>query len=121
MTPAEWIRECEREKEKEITEMFNSNGEPMFNDLEFFDTYVEKLSIGMKRKSIFYEIPYWEFPKIAHLLYPMHVFKNVSYSLWRNISSKESDTLAMRRDLISSKNKKKHCPREEIRGEVGPS
>jgi hypothetical protein len=50
----------------------------------------------------------------------MHIFKNVSYSLWRHISSKQSDTLAMRRDLISSKNKKKHWPRQESRGEVGP-
>ena len=33
MTPAEWLRAYEREKEKEFTEMFNSNGEPksMYN------------------------------------------------------------------------------------------
>jgi hypothetical protein len=37
--------------------MFDSNGEPMFDDTEFFDTYVEKFPIGMKRKSIFYELP----------------------------------------------------------------
>jgi hypothetical protein len=29
--------------------------------------------------------------------------------------------LDVRRDLISSKNKKKHWPRQESRGEVGPS
>jgi hypothetical protein len=75
----------------------------------------------MKRKSIFYELPYWEHLKISHLLDPMHIFKNVSSSLWRHISSKESDTLAVRRDLISSKTKKKHWPRQESRGEVGPS
>jgi hypothetical protein len=51
----------------------------------------------------------------------MHIFKNVSSSLWRHISSKESDTLAVRRDIISSKTKKKHFPRQESRGEVGPS
>ena len=101
--------------------MFDSNGEPMFDDTEFFDTYVEKFPIGMKRKSLFYELPYWEHLKISHLLYPMHIFKNVSSSLWRHISSKESDRLVVRRDLISSKNKIKHCPRQEIRGEVGPS
>ena len=89
-------------------EMFDSNGEPMFDDLEFFDTYVEKFPIGMKRKSIFYELPYWEHLKISHLLYPMHIFKNVLSSLWRNISLKQSDTLAMRRDLISSKTKNKN-------------
>jgi hypothetical protein len=51
----------------------------------------------------------------------MHIFKNVSSSLWRHIPSKESDTLAVRRDLISSKTKKKHWPRQESRGEIGPS
>jgi hypothetical protein len=66
----------------------------------------------MKMKSVFYELPYWEHVKIAHLLDPMHIFKNVSYSLWRHISSKESDTSAVRRDLISSKSKKKHWPRK---------
>jgi hypothetical protein len=42
MTPAGWLRAYEREKEKEITEMLDSNGEPMFDDIEFFDTYGEK-------------------------------------------------------------------------------
>ena len=48
MTPVEWLREYEREKV------------PMFDDPEFFDTYVEKFPIGMKRKYFFYELPYWE-------------------------------------------------------------
>jgi hypothetical protein len=30
----------------------------MFDDPNFFDTYVEKIPIGMKRKSVFYELPY---------------------------------------------------------------
>ena len=49
----------------------------------------------------------------------MHIFKNVSSSLWSHISSRESDTLAIRRDLVSSKTKNKHWPRQGIRGEVG--
>ena len=90
MTPFEWLRAYERdkEKEKEFAEMFDSNGETMFNDLEFFDTYVEKFPIGMKRKFFFYELPYWKHLKISHLLDPMHIFKNVSSSLWRHIKSK---------------------------------
>ena len=83
MTPSEWLRAYEREKEKEFIEMFDSNGEPMFDDPNFLDTYVENLSIG---KSVFYNLPYWEHPKITHLLYPMHIFKNVSSYLCRNIS-----------------------------------
>ena len=91
--------------------MFDSLGEPMCDDLELFDTYVEKFPIGMKSKSIFYNFPYWEHIKIIHLLDPMHIFKNVSSSLWRHISSKQSDTLVVRKDLITSKNKNKYRPR----------
>ena len=32
MTPAKWLRAYERDKEKELIEMFDSNGEPMFDD-----------------------------------------------------------------------------------------
>jgi hypothetical protein len=58
MTLIDWIREYDKDKEKEIEDLFDSNQEPVFNDLEFFDTYVEKIPIGMKRRSIFYELPY---------------------------------------------------------------
>ena len=101
--------------------MFDSNGEPMFYDPKFFDTYVEKFPIGMKRKSILYNLPYSEHLKITYLLDPMHIFKNVSSSLWRKISSKQGDTLVVRKDLITSKTKKKHGPRQESRGESSPS
>lgn len=69
--------------------MFNSDGEPMFDELEFFNTYVEKIPIGMKRKIVFYELPCCEHLKIAHLLDPMHMLENVSSFLWRHISSKK--------------------------------
>ena len=93
--------------------MFDSNGEPMFDDLDFFDTYVEKFPIGMKKKSIFYDLPYWEHLKIAHLLDPMHIFKNISSSLWRHMSSKQGNTLVFWKDLITSKtSKRKHWPRQ---------
>ena len=55
----------------------------------------------------------------------MHIFKNASYYLWRHISSKKSETLAVRKDIITSKTKKKNWPRrsESTRSEagVGPS
>ena len=82
-----------REKKKEFMEMFNSNGELLFNDPKLFDTYVEKFPIGMKRKYISYNLPYWENIKITQLIDHMHIFKNVSSSLWRHISSKKTDTL----------------------------
>jgi hypothetical protein len=84
----------------------------MLDDFEFFDSYVEKIPIGMKRKSIFYELPYWEHLTIVHLLNPMHILKNVSSSLWRHISLNKSDTLAIRRDLIASNTKKSHWIRK---------
>jgi hypothetical protein len=72
-----WNSVYDTKKHKEMEEFFNSNGESMFNDPEFFDTYVEKMHIGMKMKYVFYELPYWENLKIGHLLDPMHIFKNV--------------------------------------------
>ena len=32
----------------------------MFNDPQFFKTYVEKIPIGIAVESIFYEFTYWE-------------------------------------------------------------
>ena len=101
--------------------MFDSNGEPMFDDPQLFDTYDEKMLKGMNNKLIFYEVLYLEHLKISHLLYPVHIFKNVSCSLWRHISSKKSDKKVVIKYLISSNTKKKQWPRKENRGEVGPS
>ena len=61
----------------------------MFNDLDFFNNIVEKMPTGMKRKSIFYDLPYWDHIKITYLLDPVHIFKHVSSSLWRHISLKK--------------------------------
>jgi hypothetical protein len=72
----------------------------MFDGPEFFDTYVDKILIRMKRKSVFYEIPYWEHLKISHLVDLMYILKNVSYSLWRNISLNKRKKLVVMRDLI---------------------
>jgi hypothetical protein len=77
-----------------------------------FLTHIEKIPIGMKRKSVFYELPYWENLKIGHLLGPMHILKNVSSSLWKHISLNKSNTLAVRRDIIASNTKKRHQPRK---------
>lgn len=93
----------------------------MFNDPEFFNTYVDKFPIGMKRTLVYYELPYWEYLKISYLLDPMCIFKNVSYSIWRHISLKQSDEISIKIDIVSSKTEKKHWQGQETRGEVGPS
>ena len=89
MTQIDWLKAYDKEKEKEIVHMFDSNGEPMFDDPELFDTYDEKIPKGMKMKSIFYELPYLDHLNISHLIDPMHIFKNVPCSLWHHISSKK--------------------------------
>ena len=38
VTPTYWIRVYDIEKEKGFLEMFDSNGEPLFDDPEFFNT-----------------------------------------------------------------------------------
>ena len=60
---------------------------------------------GMKRKSIFYELPYWKDLLIARLLDPMPIFKIVLDSIFRHISGKEKDTLSSRRDISLSRTK----------------
>jgi hypothetical protein len=61
----------------------------MYDDPVFFDNYVEKIPIGMKRKFVFYDIQFCKYVKISHLLDHMHILKIVSYSLWRHISLKK--------------------------------
>ena len=93
----------------------------MLDDPKKIDTYVEKMLIGNKMKSIFYQLSYWEHLDIVHLLDPMHILKNILSSLWRNISSRKTNTLVVGRDLIYSNNKKRHSPRKESRREVDSS
>ena len=46
---------------------------------------------GMKRISIFHQLPYWNDLLINHLLDPMHIFKNIAKVLWKTITgAKES-------------------------------
>ena len=58
----------------------------MFDDPEIFETYVKKILIGIKRKYVFYDLPYLDHLKSHLLLDPIHIFKNISSSLWRHIS-----------------------------------
>jgi hypothetical protein len=44
---------------------------------------------GMKWKSSFFLLPYWTELKIHHLLDPMHIFKNVSSSIWRHVTRRK--------------------------------
>jgi hypothetical protein len=114
MTPTNWIREYDNEKEKEFSKLFDSNGDLMFNDIGLFDTYVEKIPIWIKRKSIFYDIFHCEHLKIVHLLEPMHICKNISSSLWSHMSLKEATHWLLGEILFLGILKKRHCPRKEV-------
>jgi hypothetical protein len=104
--------------EKEMAELVDSNGEPMFDDLEFFDTYVEKIPIGMKRKYVFNEVPYWEHLNIGHLLDPMHILKKF-HLIYGGKYHGIKETNWMSGEILFPK--KRHWPINETRGEVGPS
>ncbi|KAI5074065.1 hypothetical protein GOP47_0012078, partial [Adiantum capillus-veneris] len=66
--------------------------------LEQKEMCVDGLPPGMKRLSLWYELPYWPRLMINHLLDPMHIFKNVGNLLWDHLTDKK-DTLGARVDL----------------------
>ena len=70
----------------------------------------------MKRKSIFYDLPYRKDILISHLLDPMNIVKNGPYMIYQHLSRKEKDTLSSRRDiaLAHTKTSRRHfCPNKE--------
>ena len=101
--------------------MFGSNGEPLFDDPKFVDTSVKKIPIGMKMRSIFYELPYWEQLNIFHVLDPIHIVKKCFNFLMEAHIIEKNDTTIVMRDLISSNTKKRHWPRKTSRGEASRS
>lgn len=58
----------------------------------------EGLPPGMKRFSLWYELPYWHRLKVNHLLDPMHIFKNVGTLLWDHFIGVK-DSIGARIDL----------------------
>ena len=68
---------------------------------------------GWRKKSIFFELPYWSKLKLRHNLDVMHIEKNVSENIigtLMNIKGKTKDTLKARLDLVEM----------EIRGDLHP-
>jgi hypothetical protein len=56
--------------------------------------------ISIFRLSIFFRLPYWCDLKVNHLLDPMHIFKNVTSSIFDHLIGSK-DSLAIREDLQS--------------------
>ena len=46
MTPTQWLRAYDIVKEKEIAQIFDSNGEPLFDDPEFLTPMLRKFPLG---------------------------------------------------------------------------
>ncbi|XP_023757788.1 uncharacterized protein LOC111906261 [Lactuca sativa] len=56
-----------------------------------------------KKRSIFWELPYWEKLDVRHCIDPMHIVKNVGESLiglLLNITGRSKDGIKVRRDMI---------------------
>ena len=56
-----------------------------------------------KKKSIFWDLPYWEHLTVRHCLYVMHIEKNVCDSLiglLLNIPGKSKDGVKVRKDMV---------------------
>jgi hypothetical protein len=71
--PGDWTKKYEDAKSKSWKDCFHKS-----YSIQETKQIVVNILNGMKRKSIFYELPYWKDILISHLLDPMHIFKNVS-------------------------------------------
>jgi hypothetical protein len=97
MGPTDWLKKYEDDELKYWKDVFDG-----VDSIEEQEQVVIKMPEGMKRKSIFYELPYWKDILISHLLDPMHILKNVPYSIFQHILGKGKDTLSSRRDISLS-------------------
>jgi hypothetical protein len=77
MGPGDWIKKYEDVELKGWEDFFNRD-----DSIEEPEQVVVNMPEGMKRKSIFYDLPYCKDLLISHLLDPMHIFKNVPDSIF---------------------------------------
>ena len=73
----DWLKKYEDAKSKAWEDFFDQG-----YSIQEPEQVVVNMPNGMKMKSIFYELPYWKDLLIAHLLDPMHIFKNVPDSIF---------------------------------------
>ena len=72
-----------------------------------------------KKRSIFWDLPYWEHLEVHHCIDVMHVEKNVCDSLidlLLNISGKTKDGVNARRDLVDMNIRTELAPKETNKG-----
>ena len=94
-------------------------GDQIFEKVKDLDTQFGKpfahtlVKSGWKKRSVFFELPYWKSLYVRHFLDVMHIEKNVFESVigtLLNIQGKSKDGLKARKDLIAM----------GIRTELGP-
>ena len=73
----DWIKKYEDVELKGWEDFFDRG-----DSIEEPEQVVVYMPEGMKRISIFYELPYWKDLLIYHLLDPMQIFKNVLDSIF---------------------------------------
>lgn len=72
-----------------------------------------------KKRSIFWDLPYWEHLEVRHCIDVMHVEKNVCDSLiglLLNISGKTKDGVNARRDLVNTNIRTELAPKDTDTG-----
>ena len=67
-----WLKKYEDAKSKSWEDFFDQG-----YSIQELEQVVVNMPNGMKRTSIFYELPYSKDILISHILYPMHILKNV--------------------------------------------
>ena len=76
----DWLKKYEDAKSKAWEDLFYQGF-----SIQEPKQVVVNMSNGMKRKYIFYDLPYWKDLLISHLLDPIHIFKNVPNSIFQHI------------------------------------
>ena len=67
----------------------------------------------MEKRSIFWDLSYWEKLEVRHCLNVMHVEKNVCDSLLLNIPEKTKDVIKAGKNLVEIKIRSKLAPEEK--------
>jgi hypothetical protein len=77
MGPTNWIKKYKDAELKSWKDFFYGG-----DSIEEPEQVVIKMPEEIKRKSIFYDLPYWKDLLIYHLLDPMHILKKFPYSIF---------------------------------------
>ncbi|XP_019184592.1 PREDICTED: uncharacterized protein LOC109179541 [Ipomoea nil] len=84
-------------------------------EVDFGKTCKTSQTTSWKKRSIFWDLPYWEHLSVRHCLDVMHVEKNVCDSIigtFLNIQGKTKDSVKVRKDMVEMGIRDKLAPQE---------